>query len=308
MVRMGFVQNGAPGTAPDGTSFVNPVVGGTYALKIGGSFRLAAFLGVTIPIGMGGGSTPDPAAVGRNIRGHRRALRNGQRHVRSQLHDRLPGRRLRLRRAQADRAGGGDPVPAVPGQRQTTRPGSRPTATRTNSTMGIHAGYFVLPDVVARRRDALPALAVDADPHRDGRQVRLPSGEHGHGQLRDRTALPLQGRLAPGCAPGSRTRRCSTSRSAPRTTRSCRSTCPSCSDPGAVPAPRNQVGCGREQADSTSWYQVGCGREEADATSAIKSGVAARRRMQLRGHLSVARSSSFGTARRAVRRRSASTA
>jgi hypothetical protein len=42
--------------------FVNPVLGGTYAFKLGSDFKLAFFLGVAIPAGMGGGDKPDPAS------------------------------------------------------------------------------------------------------------------------------------------------------------------------------------------------------------------------------------------------------
>src|SRR4029077_17875411 len=69
MVRMGFVNNAAPGAAPDGQSFVNPIVGATYSRKIGSSFRLAGFVATTIPIGMGGGNTPDAGAAGANSAG-----------------------------------------------------------------------------------------------------------------------------------------------------------------------------------------------------------------------------------------------
>lgn len=144
MVRMGFVQNGAPGTTPDGTSFVNPVVGGTYAFKLGTDFRLAAFLGVTIPIGMGGGSTPDPAASGATSAGI--AARSGMDNAMFAVNYTtvFPGvgfayvaHKLTLQAEatvfQLFRVKGSD----------TT--GISPDSTRTNSTMGIHAGYFVLP-------------------------------------------------------------------------------------------------------------------------------------------------------------------
>jgi hypothetical protein len=144
MVRMGFVQNGPPGTAPDGTSFVNPVVGGTYAFKLGTDFRLAAFLGVTIPVGMGGGSTPDPAASGATSAGI--AARSGMDNAMFAVNYTtvFPGvgfayvaHKLTLQAEatvfQLFRVKGSD----------TT--GISPDSTRTNSTMGIHAGYFVLP-------------------------------------------------------------------------------------------------------------------------------------------------------------------
>ena len=38
--------------------FINPVVGGTYVFKLSPDFKLAAFLGLTVPIGGGGGDSP----------------------------------------------------------------------------------------------------------------------------------------------------------------------------------------------------------------------------------------------------------
>jgi hypothetical protein len=71
LVRLGFVQNATPDPAmggpkaPAGTSFINPIVGATYGRKLG-SFRLAGFGGVAVPIGQGGGDKPDPGAAGAN--------------------------------------------------------------------------------------------------------------------------------------------------------------------------------------------------------------------------------------------------
>jgi hypothetical protein len=65
MLRLGFVGNDAPGAALDGSSFVNPVVGATYARQMGG-YRLAFFGATTIPIGTGGGNGPNLGAVKTN--------------------------------------------------------------------------------------------------------------------------------------------------------------------------------------------------------------------------------------------------
>lgn len=62
MLRLGFVGNNAPGAAHDGGSFANPVVGATYAREFG-SYRLALFGATTIPVGLGGGNAPNPAAA-----------------------------------------------------------------------------------------------------------------------------------------------------------------------------------------------------------------------------------------------------
>jgi hypothetical protein len=71
MLRLGFVGNDGPGAALDGSSFVNPVVGATYARSVGnvdgkGSTRLALFGAATIPVGTGGGDAPNLAAAKTN--------------------------------------------------------------------------------------------------------------------------------------------------------------------------------------------------------------------------------------------------
>jgi hypothetical protein len=143
MVRMGFVQNGPPGTAPEGTSFVNPVVGVTYSHKLSDSFRLAGFLGTTIPVGMGGGSAPDAAASGADTAAI--AARSGMDNSMFAVNYMavIPGvdfayigHKLTLQAEatlfQLFRVKGSDTTAISP------------DATRTNSTMGIHAGYFPL--------------------------------------------------------------------------------------------------------------------------------------------------------------------
>src|SRR6185436_13735111 len=62
MVRLGLSQNDAPAAGMDGTSFINPIVGATYAAKVG-AIRWAAFLGATVPIGQGAGNMPDAGAA-----------------------------------------------------------------------------------------------------------------------------------------------------------------------------------------------------------------------------------------------------
>jgi hypothetical protein len=64
LVRLGVVQNGppdAPMSPGSALHLINPVVGGTYMLKLSTDFRLAFFLGLTVPVGGGGGDSPDPA-------------------------------------------------------------------------------------------------------------------------------------------------------------------------------------------------------------------------------------------------------
>lgn len=65
MLRLGFVGNDAPGAALDGSSFVNPVVGATYARQLG-TTRLALFGATAIPVGTGGGDAPNLGAAKTN--------------------------------------------------------------------------------------------------------------------------------------------------------------------------------------------------------------------------------------------------
>lgn len=61
LVRFAAVSDSPPGSVANGGGFavVNPLAGVTYAFPLGGGFRAAAFFGTTIPVGMGGGDTPN---------------------------------------------------------------------------------------------------------------------------------------------------------------------------------------------------------------------------------------------------------
>ena len=142
MVRLGFTQNDAPAAGADGTSFVNPIVGATYARKVD-AIRWAAFLGATVPVGAGGGNTPDAGAAGANAAGirARSAMDNamfavnyftgivggGVAYVDHKLTVQLEATLLQLMRVRGESAA------------------SATDSARTNSTVGLHAGYFFIP-------------------------------------------------------------------------------------------------------------------------------------------------------------------
>jgi hypothetical protein len=65
VIKLGFVGNNAPGAALDGTALANPILGATYARTLG-IYRLALFGATTIPIGTGGGDSPDLRAAEAN--------------------------------------------------------------------------------------------------------------------------------------------------------------------------------------------------------------------------------------------------
>jgi hypothetical protein len=63
LIRLAFVENSPPSGGPRGAALVNPVVGATYLLNLSERVRMAAFLGVAIPVGMGGGNSPAPGVA-----------------------------------------------------------------------------------------------------------------------------------------------------------------------------------------------------------------------------------------------------
>lgn len=163
LVRIGFVSN-APPTGEAGESLVNPVVGGTYLLKLDSALRLAFFLGFAIPVGMGGGNDPDLAEAGASASGilARSAMDNamfavndftvfpgvGVAWVRGGLTAQIEATLLQLTRVR------GEDV-----QRDDTK---------TNFTSGVHVGYFVIPPLsigaeLRYQRWLSTPRAVDAD-------------------------------------------------------------------------------------------------------------------------------------------------
>lgn len=143
LIRLGFVQNQAPGTTPDGSSFINPIVGVTYARHTQ-AMRWALFAGAALPLGAGSGDHPDAAVSAANIAGlqARSGMDNAMfavnyatgivgadvAYVDHRLTLQAEATLFQLFRVHGDDAGA-----------QST------DAARTNSTMGVHAGYFLLP-------------------------------------------------------------------------------------------------------------------------------------------------------------------
>jgi hypothetical protein len=160
LVRVGFIANdaGAPvydatgkavkATYPttSGNATSNPLVGLIYGRKVS-DFRLAGFLAATIPIGGGGGGPPDPTKPG--IAGAesqavwaRSAMDNAMFAVNyftaiAGVDAAYVAHKLTLQAEatifQLFRARGDNNLTASN------------DSTRTNSTFGLHAGYFVLP-------------------------------------------------------------------------------------------------------------------------------------------------------------------
>jgi hypothetical protein len=150
LVRLGVVQNSPPdGPMSPGSGFnlINPVVGGTYMLELSPDFRLAFFLGLTVPVGGGGGDSPDPANAIANGAGvlARSAMDNamfavnyftvfpgvGLAYVNHGFTVQVEVTLLQLLRVRGeDHPAGAD-------------------SSRTNLTMGLHLGYFFIPQLSA---------------------------------------------------------------------------------------------------------------------------------------------------------------
>jgi hypothetical protein len=143
LVKLGFAQNDAPGATPNGSSFVNPLVGVTYARRVD-SFRWAAFAGAAIPVGQGSGDHPDGGVANANKAAiaARAGMDNSMfavnyftpivgadaAYVDHKLTIQAEATLFQLLRVHGDDAGG-----------------ASTDAARTNSTVGIHLGYFVIP-------------------------------------------------------------------------------------------------------------------------------------------------------------------
>ena len=133
----------APPAGSGGLALVNPLVGAGYAVKLGGGFRLNAFLGMTIPVGMGGGDTPDQGTLAARSKGPnaRAQLDNalfgvndftvipgfGAAWVRDGWTIQLEATLLQLTRVRGEAL--------------------QKEASKTNMTTGLHVGYFVLPSM-----------------------------------------------------------------------------------------------------------------------------------------------------------------
>lgn len=67
LVRLAFVYNNEP-AGPAGGAVVNPLAGATYATSVG-RLKVAAFGAATVPIGEGGGESPEPGDAKAAARG-----------------------------------------------------------------------------------------------------------------------------------------------------------------------------------------------------------------------------------------------
>ena len=132
---------GMPPAPTGGAALVNPLLGAAYAMKLGNGFRTNFFFGVTLPIGMGGGATPDKGQANSRAKGinARAGMDNALfavndltvipgasiAYVNHNLTVQLEATLLHLMRTRGE---------AV-----------QKEATKTNFTTGLHVGYFFHP-------------------------------------------------------------------------------------------------------------------------------------------------------------------
>ena len=195
LVRLGVVSASAPsgtmtpaGAIDSGFSFINPVLGGTYVFKLTPELKLGAFLGLAIPVGSGGGETPDIESAFANRAGilARSAMDNAMFAV--NYFTVFPGLGLAW-------VAHGFTVQAEVTLLQLFRVRANemvePDNSRTNFTMGLHAGYFFIPQLslgaeLRHQRWLSTPAAVEADTTdtlRDNTTIAV--GLRGHFKLND---------------------------------------------------------------------------------------------------------------------------
>jgi hypothetical protein len=140
LVRLAVVDD-SPAVGPGATTVSNPLFGVIYGKPLAPAVKLGVFGAVTLPLGSGGGDTPDPAAVATNRAGI--AARSSMDNAMFAVND-------------WTLIGGADlayvanklTVQAEFTVFQLTRvrgENVQPDTHKTNFTSGIHAGYFAMP-------------------------------------------------------------------------------------------------------------------------------------------------------------------
>jgi hypothetical protein len=191
MIRLGFVADHPPATSGDPTNvaFLNPVVGGTYVIKPIDPLRVALFLGVTVPVGSGGGTWANgkaPAEYQADAAGvwARSAMDNAMFAV--NYLGVLPGLSVAFVKwgltVQAE-------ATVIALARVRGDPTQEKDDARVNLTAGLHAGYFVIPQLsigaeLRMQRWLSTPAALKADPGKL-QQVTFAVGPRGHFQLGD---------------------------------------------------------------------------------------------------------------------------
>jgi hypothetical protein len=155
LIRLGIVQNSPPSSVmanmkpvDSAVNFLNPVIGGTYAIKPAKPLRLAFFLGLAIPVGSGGGDDAKPENTTANAAGMRArsAMDNamfaandftifpgvGFAYVSGGFTAQVEATVLQLMRVKGDK-------------KNAMGVAKNPDESKTNFTTGLHVGYFIIP-------------------------------------------------------------------------------------------------------------------------------------------------------------------
>ncbi len=142
LVRLGLVNNAPPTDKSARTGILNPVLGVTYGPKLHPNLKLGLFLGVTLPVGSGGGDEPHPQAVVANQVGPaaRSMMDNAMFAV--NYFAVFPGVGFAY-------VGSGftAQVEATIFQLAKTRGPDAAAKSNTNFTTGAHVGYFLIPQL-----------------------------------------------------------------------------------------------------------------------------------------------------------------
>lgn len=176
IVRVGWVRNSPP-TGDAGTALTNPLLGATWAPKLGGDLRLALYLATTLPVGQGGGDTPDKATAAAVKSGV--LARSAMDNVMFAVNDATI-----VTGADLAWVSSGFTVQVeatVVHARRVRGADVQPDESKTNLTTGLHVGYFALPELsigaeLRHQRWLSTPAAVEAD---------------GTGSLRDTTTFAV---------------------------------------------------------------------------------------------------------------------
>ncbi|MCC6216643.1 MAG: hypothetical protein IT376_17410 [Polyangiaceae bacterium] len=140
LARVGYVST-APDEGAGASGFTNPLIGALYSPKLGGELKLALFAGVALPLGSGGGNDPDPKSrIGAGVLA-RSALDNAL----FAVNDLVP-----LAGVDVAWVSGGFTLQAEATVLELLRMRGEDVQkdkTKTNSTAGLHAGYFFIPQL-----------------------------------------------------------------------------------------------------------------------------------------------------------------
>ena len=134
-----------PAGAPSAAIFANPVLGAAYAHRLPRGFRVHAALSFTLPVGMGGGDSPDPAEAA--VRGKAALARYGMDNSIFAVNDLtvIPGAAV----AWVDRGWTVQAEATLFLLSRVRGAAAQPEAFKVNFTTGLFVGYFVVPSYLS---------------------------------------------------------------------------------------------------------------------------------------------------------------